>query len=468
MSYFRLLIILATVVISWSFSLAAKADAILHAFDWEYQTVEEKAAEIADVGYKAVLVAPPLKSGSDCVWYKRYQPQDFRVIDHCRGNKEDFVAMIQALESEGVRTYADLVVNHMANERNNSTYFPGDDALNEYRTNSSYWEKQKLYGDLNNGLFSPGDFNSEFCIRNYQNPSEVIDGRICGEPPDRGLPDLKSSDWVNSQRRQYIEALYDLGVRGFRIDAAKHMTIDTIKNIIPDQIANNAHIFAEIITAGGTTDSEYNLYLKPYLQQLSASFGAYDFPLLNIIGKSFKPSGKLSDLANPYETGNALEKRRAVTVVVTHDIPYNSGFRYLIMDPTDEKLAYVYIMGRDGGVPMVFDDSSDFETDGARWVGAWEDPWIKNTLTFHNLMQGKEMEMLYADKCSLLWRREEDGIVGINKCGDEQQISVDTRFKFKWNLDYRDALGSNDIVNISSSNYTFTIPARNARMWYVD
>ena len=88
MSYFRLLIILATVVISWSFSLAAKADAILHAFDWEYQTVEEKAAEIADVGYKAVLVAPPLKSGSDCVWYKRYQPQDFRVIDHCRGTKK--------------------------------------------------------------------------------------------------------------------------------------------------------------------------------------------------------------------------------------------------------------------------------------------------------------------------------------------------------------------------------------------
>ena len=65
----------------------------MHAFDWEYKTVEAKATEIADIGYKAVLVALPLKSDSDCVWYKRYQPQDLRVIDQCRGNKEDFVVV---------------------------------------------------------------------------------------------------------------------------------------------------------------------------------------------------------------------------------------------------------------------------------------------------------------------------------------------------------------------------------------
>lgn len=34
-----------------------------------------------------------------------------------------------------------------------------------------------------------------------------------------------------------------------------------------------------------------------------------------------------------------------------------------------------------------------------------------------------------------------------------------------WNADYVDALGSGSVVRISSGSYTFTLPARGARMW---
>jgi hypothetical protein len=40
-------------------SAPAQADVILHAFNWRYDTVEARAAEIQSLGYKAVLVAPP-------------------------------------------------------------------------------------------------------------------------------------------------------------------------------------------------------------------------------------------------------------------------------------------------------------------------------------------------------------------------------------------------------------------------
>ncbi|MEO0491762.1 MAG: hypothetical protein AAFZ49_19745, partial [Cyanobacteria bacterium J06659_2] len=40
----------------------ASADVILHAFDWSYATVAERAPDIAAAGYGAVLVTPPLKS----------------------------------------------------------------------------------------------------------------------------------------------------------------------------------------------------------------------------------------------------------------------------------------------------------------------------------------------------------------------------------------------------------------------
>ncbi|MEM9485777.1 MAG: alpha-amylase family protein [Cyanobacteria bacterium P01_F01_bin.116] len=454
----------------------AHADVILHAFDWSYATVAQRAPEIAEAGYGAVLVTPPLKSPitAECRWYQRYQPQDFRVISNCDGDKESFVTMIDALAEVGVLTYADVVVNHMANERSAATTFPGETTLGEYASDPGYWDQQRLYGDLGDGLFSAQDFHPPNCIRNYGNRPEVIQGRICGGGDDPGLPDLRDTvpgeNWVLDQRKQYVQALYDLGVRGFRLDAAKHMPNGAIRYFVPDEIAKNAHIFAEIITTGGVGDSEYNLFLEPYLRELSAEFAAYDFPLLNAIKRAFSPGQPLSDIAQPYDTGNALENQRAVTVVTTHDIPYNEGFRYLIMDPTDEDLAYAYIMGRDGGTPMVFDDGTTAappfgQTDNGRWQTVWNRDRITRMIRFHNQMHGLPMEVLHADACSLLWRRAEAGIVAINKCGEPHQIKVNTEFKFKWHHPYQDSLSNDPPIEINGPSFTFQIPSRTAQMF---
>ncbi len=466
----------------------AKADVILHAFDWSYQDVADNAKAIADAGYKAVLVTPPLKSPKgNCEWYLRYQPQDFRMIDNCDGNKETFVKAIEALNQEGVRPYADLVLNHMANERNGATTFPGSETLEEYDRNRDYWKKQILYGDTdgngvldnglipddgkNDGLFESNDFHVGKCIEDYNNREEVIFGRICGGLGDSGLPDLKDTDpnnnWVNDQRKQYIQALYDLGVRGFRLDAAKHMPNGAIKYFVPDDLAQNSQIFAEIITSGGPGTQDYNLFLEPYLRELPQEFGAYDFPLLNALKNAFAVGQPLFNIAYPYSTGNALENSRALTVVTTHDIPYNEGFRYLILDPKDEELAYAYIMGRDGGNPLVFDDGSSGQTDNGRWVNVWKKDIMKRMIDFHNRMQGKTMEVLAADDCALLWRREEDGIVGINKCADERSFTIDTSFKLKWFYPYEDILTGKSLPEIQGPDYTFKLPARSASMWYI-
>lgn len=458
---------------------ATPANVILHAFDWSYATVAERAPDIAAAGYGAVLVTPPLKSPitPKCRWYQRYQPQDFRVISNCDGDKESFTAMIKTLADVGVRTYADVVVNHMANERNASTTFPGTAVLEKYANNPDYWENQRLYGDLDNGLFGPQDFHPANCIRNYGNRDEVIEGRICGAGDDPGLPDLRDTvpgeNWVLDQRKQYVQTLYDLGVRGFRLDAAKHMPNGAIRYFMPDNIANNSQVFAEIITTGGVGDHEYTLFLEPYLRELPADFEAYDFPLLNAIRQAFSLGQPLSDIAQPYGTGNALENTRAVTVVVTHDIPYNDPFRYLILDPTDEDLAYAYIMGRDGGTPMVFDDGTTAappfgQIDNGRWQGVWNRDRMTRMIRFHNQMQGLPMDVLYADACSLLWRRAEAGIVAINKCGEPQNITVDTRFKLKWFHPYQDVLTEESPIEITDRSFTFVLPERSAHMWIAD
>ncbi|MEM1251024.1 MAG: alpha-amylase family glycosyl hydrolase [Cyanobacteria bacterium P01_H01_bin.21] len=457
----------------------ARARVILHAFDWSYDTVAARASEIAAAGYGAVLVTPPLKSPvtSQCRWFQRYQPQDFRVIDNCDGNKESFVAMVDALADVDVLTYADVVVNHMANERNASTTFPGPETLAEYADNPDYWEQQRLYGDLTDGLFGSQDFHPPSCIGNYRDLNEVIYGRICGGEDDPGLPDLKDTvpgdNWVLDQRRQYVQTLYDLGVRGFRLDAAKHMPNGAIQYFVPDSIATKTQVFAEIITTGGTEDSQYRLFLEPFLQTLPATFEAYDFPLLHGLIHALSFGQPLSAIANPLEAGYALENRRAITVVVTHDIPYNDTFHYLIMDPTDEDLAYAYIMGRDGGTPMVFDDGTTAappygQAQDGRWQGVWNRDRMTRMIHFHNRMEGTSMEILHADDCTLLWRREETGIVAINKCTNPQTITVDTRFKLKWFNPYQDILSDDPPIEITEPLFTFELPARSARMWLSD
>lgn len=89
-----------------------QADVILHAFNWPYATVEARAKQIADAGYRKVLVAPAYRSQGSA-WWARYQPQDLRVIDGPLGDTAAFSRMVQALANNGVETYADVVLNHM-------------------------------------------------------------------------------------------------------------------------------------------------------------------------------------------------------------------------------------------------------------------------------------------------------------------------------------------------------------------
>tara|TARA_B100000745_G_C20154332_1_gene395612 strand:- start:7282 stop:9000 length:1719 start_codon:yes stop_codon:yes gene_type:complete len=456
--------IFKTTLFGTSLALAAQfaqADVILHAFNWSYDEVASKAQEIADIGYKKVLVAPAVKSNKhNTAWWGRYQPQDFRVIEHNLGNKESFQNMINALNAVGVATYADVVINQMANERGNSTYFPGDYAVGDYANYRDYWERQKLFGNLDYGLFGPGDFHDGFCISDWTNWGQSMTGRICGEAPDPGMPDLKPNDHVKGSQRAYLQALKNMGVKGFRVDAAKHMTYDHINAVFTSDIISGMHVFGEIITGGGSGNADYDTFLEPYLRNTAHS--AYDFPLLKTMRDAFSSSGSLNALANPKSWGGAIDGPRAVTVTVTHDIPLNGGFRYQIMSETNEHLAYAYIMGRQDGVPMVFSDKTG--TDNGRWYDDYKQSNLKSMVKFHNAVKGEGEEILHSDNCTIVYRRGKEGLVGINKCNSEKWIGIPTSSKFYWSKDYVDVF-TGARFNIDESTHWISIPGRTARMW---
>jgi len=437
----------------------AAAEAILHAFNWSYGEVAEKAAEIKSLGYASVLVSPPLKS-EGAAWWARYQPQDYRLIDNPLGNTEDFRAMAAQLNANDLQLYADIVVNHMANEsgQRSDLNYPGLRLLDVYSANFAYYERQRLFGDLRQNLFSAADFNEARCINDYNNVLQVQNWRLCGAG-DAGLPDLNDRDPVVAIQRAYLSALRDLGVSGFRIDAAKHMSAKQLARIFTPDIRAGVFVFGEVITGAGVGHIEYTRFLAPYLANTDHS--AYDFPLHSALRRAFAFGGDLRLLNDPLGDGQALESSRAVTFTVTHDMPNNAIFRGQILDPVDETLAYAYILGRDGGKPLLYSDHN--ESGDRRWVDAYKRPDLRAMLRFHNQTIGEEQHLLASGACFLLFRRGSKGVVGINKCGSA--VAVNAQFdKFVVSSLYRDVL-SGEQIRIQRGEQTISLPARSARMW---
>ncbi|MFO0124080.1 MAG: alpha-amylase family glycosyl hydrolase, partial [Inhella sp.] len=256
----------------------AQADVILHAFNWKYADVQARAEQIRAAGYRMVLVAPAYKSEGGA-WWSRYQPQDYRVIHHPLGDTNAFKAMVNALNAKGVRVYADVILNHMANEawRRPDLNYPGSAVLTTYAGNTSYYNGLRLFGTLSQNFLGAGDFGSANCINNYSDVWQVQNWRLCGGSGDAGLPDLVANSWVISQQQQYLQALKNMGVKGFRIDAAKHMPNSHMNAVLTSTIKSGMHVFGEIITGGGAGETEYDRFLAPYLS--GTDHGAYDFPL---------------------------------------------------------------------------------------------------------------------------------------------------------------------------------------------
>lgn len=435
-------------------------DVILHAFDWPYREISSNAAKIAEIGYGGVLIPPPLYSDPEGPeWWQRYQPKDYRVLRSHLGRKTGLRNLIKALHRHGIKVYADIVFNHMANEnRTDRLNFPGEAELERYRKQRRLFSRDRLYGNLDTGLFSPWDFHSSGNIQDWMNEYQSTEFSLSG------LPDLELNEWVIEQQRTCLRALNNLGLDGYRIDAVKHLPDEHIRRVFETTDMAGKFLFGEALTAN---DNEERVFLWPLLHETGLSF--YDFPLHETLRRVFAPGGSMRELSDPAAYGQALPWQRAVTVAVTHDIPNNDGFRGQLLNPQDEFLAKVYIMGRDGGVPMVYSDHNEssrkYPEDFNRWTDAWKRDDIKGMIAFHNALQSLPQRTLYEADGFLVFARGDRGIVAINKTGSWQNPTIITRGLRQGA--YCCTIHGH-IMQLSGDNFTFAIPPRQGQMWLAD
>jgi alpha-amylase len=434
----------------------AMKNVILHAFNWSYQLIADRAIDIARAGYGAVLFPPPLYSDeSRQEWWQVYQPKDYRVLRSHLGRKADIARAIQALKRAGVQCYADIVFNHMANEsRLDRFQFPGEDTLTQYAQDPSFREDQ-LYGDLSRGLFDEHDFHPDRNILDWTDNQEVVDREISG------LPDLVLSIAVVQEQIECLQHLIELGFDGFRADAVKHLPVDHVISVFQSMPLTEKFVFGETLTF----DNNQNIkFLWPIIHE--TSIACYDFALQQTMKQAFQIGGSLRALADPAACGNALPWYRAVTFAVTHDVPNNDGFRGMLLDGQDEYLANAYVLGRDGGVPLIYSDhgeSSDrHPEDQGRWQECWSRYDIVQMIGFHNAVQGMSQRNLWEDDGFLVFARGDKGIVALNKT--DQWVSPTINTFGLCQGAYRCQIHQH-IMQLQGEQFQFSIPPRQAQLW---
>ncbi|MDJ0698487.1 MAG: alpha-amylase family protein [Woeseiaceae bacterium] len=388
----------------------------VHLFEWTWPSIARECEEfLAPAGYTAVQVSPPQEHAEGPQWWTRYQPVSYQLISR-GGNREDFIDMVERCNAVGVGIYVDAVINHMTGVR------------------SGVGVAGSPYGEYEYpGLYTYDDFNH--CGRNENddivNFDDIWEVQHCELV---NLADLRTDKpEVRAKLAAFLSELVDLGVAGFRIDAAKHMPAADLAAIL-DEVDGDPFVFLEVIaTIDGLLDrSTYTdiahvteFEYLPFLHN----------PLI---------SGQLAPLENISERSGLLPTDRAVVFVDNHDTQRHEGghaFNYKEGDPY--VLANVFMLAWPYGYPKVM-SSFGFEDREAgppttepvaagatacneEWICEHRWPVIANMVAFRVATAGEPVENWQVhDESALSFGRGGSGHVAINASDQPMEFDVQT------------------------------------------
>ncbi|MCB9153736.1 MAG: pullulanase-type alpha-1,6-glucosidase, partial [Caldilineae bacterium] len=301
---------LITVIPAADSSVEPPGGVFVHLFEWPWADIEKECTYLAAKGYTAVQVSPPNEHlvptadmggpANDFPWWVRYQPvtHDTAAFTSRSGTWSQFQSMVNTCNSLGVDIYVDAVINHMADIEVGTP--PTGTSGTEYQSTPA---SSRFYG----AQYQADDFHDDCSISNYADRQQVQRCKLSG------LPDLNTgkSD-VQTEIRNYLQALINAGVKGFRIDGAKHMAANEIAAIL-DGLTGDFYVFQEVIDQS----SSERVRDWEYTPTGDVTEFAYAFAL----GDAFDDacSGSLSDLESRFDDPDMLPSRFAQVFTDNHD-----------------------------------------------------------------------------------------------------------------------------------------------------
>lgn len=383
-------------------------------FMWNWKSLgNECRTNLGPNGINWILVMPPQESISGSAWWTHYQPVSYE-IDSSLGTRAEFASMVAKCNEAGVDVIADAVINHMAA--------------------GSYHFNKVPYTTTNFHYFSP-EHQCQEDISNYSDVTNVQDCQL------GGLVDLATEQpFVRGKIAAYLNDLLSLGVKGFRIDAAKHIPVADLAAIKSQLTDPNVFIINEVIGGPPEPTNYYEigaLFSFDWSSNLKTAFGTFNgAPDLDVPNSQYKGMG----------TSN-LE----VTMVNNHDterngnsLTYQNGKNYL--------MAMLYTLSEPFGIPMLYSgyDFADFNgspqlksgynvcNTGTTVKSSYTPSYmicthrwtaVQGMIRWHKWVQGETKSRAYSDNVAYGYARGTKGFVLFNSGSGSKTFTVRTGLK---------------------------------------
>jgi alpha-amylase len=394
---------------------------MIQLFEWPWAAVGEECEKVlGPAGFAAVQVSPAQEHivVKGAPWWERYQPVSYRVESRS-GTESEFAAMTARCARAGVDVYADVVLNHMASGSGKG--FAG----------TPYTHYQ--YGTL----FAFPDFhhcgrNGDDGLRNFTDLYELQNCELLG------MADLDTAaPAVQEKQAAYLDHLLGLGVAGFRVDAAKHVSPGDLRGIFA-RVKRDAYRLLELILSPGepVRAEDYrgagDLNNFGYAYELARAFHDGD-------------AARLPSLAG--STGIGTDE--AVTLLENHDLerrPPSEGLLSFHNEPALNRLGTAFLLTWPYGYPAVFSGYAFSDADagppldgqgritgtcGAPFTCAHRAPWLLRLVRFRNLTDHAfGAENVWTNGPGVLaFGRGEAGQVVLSLDSRARELFVPTRLK---------------------------------------
>ena len=310
----------------------------VHLFEWRWADVARECEDfLGPKGFTAVQVSPPSEHvvlpANAYPWWQRYQTVSY-ALESRSGTRAELIDMVSRCRAAGVGTYVDAVLNHTTGQASGV---------------GSAGTKFTKYAYPN--LFTDTDFHRPVC--QIMDSDYVMSAEHVQRCELVGLADLDTgSATVQAKLAGYLNDLLQIGVRGFRLDAAKHMAPADVKAILSQvqpRAGETPYYFLEVIDPGGEA-----VHATDYLDVGgSAELDVTEFKYQGVGDAFLGRNGQtVSSLKLLSESAWALlPSARAVAFVNNHDTQRAAAVFY--QDGAAHDLATVFMLAWPYGYPSV-------------------------------------------------------------------------------------------------------------------
>ncbi|MBW7477618.1 alpha-amylase, partial [Paenibacillus oenotherae] len=332
------------------------------------------APHLSDIGITSIWLPPAYKGhvGTNDVGYGVYDFYDLGEFNQKGtvrtkyGTKAQLKSAVDALHSNNIQAYADIVVNHMMGG-DSSQSVPVTEVAGNNRNNT-------ISGEFNKNVFTTYNFagrNNAYSSfkwnwthfngvddfgKIYRFQGKSWDWEVSGENGNYDYLMGTDIDYDNPAVADEIKKwgvwyVNEIGLDGYRLDAVKHIKYSFMKEFVDNaraQTGKNLFAVGEFIGSLGDLDN--------YLNKVGQNMSLFDFPLRGNLASASNSNGGYSmrNLASGTLMGSNPVK--AMTFIENHDTQPDRGndAHGAPILSWFKPLAYAFILTREQGYPTVF------------------------------------------------------------------------------------------------------------------